>query len=270
MKFSFLLLILLFLTSCGNDQQSSVDQDSNSPNVEVSQQETDSLKALYQNYLTKRQDWFPAKFIAEAGKLNPVDEALSDTAFFVFRETLLDAVRRKDVFFLLENTDQFIKYSFGDDGGLAGFVQQWELDSPEGIQQSEVWKQLEAVLTMGGNFSDNGKTFTAPYYFGLFPDQLDAFTHGVVTGRGVRMRSAPNLRAPIVKNLSFDIVEVIRETASLEIIGEDQYPWVQVKMTDGKEGYIWGKYIGLPIGFRAGFSKQPNGSWLMHFFVAGD
>jgi hypothetical protein len=270
MKFPFLLLMLLILAACGNDQQSAIDQDNNSQNVEVSKQQIDSLKTLYQTSLTKREDWFPAKFIAEAGKLNPVDEALSDTAFFVFRETLLEAVRKKDVFYLLENTDQFVKYSFGEDGGLAGFVEQWELDSPEGIQRSEVWKYLEAVLMMGGNFSDGGKTFTAPYYFALFPDQYDAFTHGVVTGRGVRMRSAPNLRAPIVKNLSYDIVEILGETAFLETIGGEEHPWVQVKITEDKEGYIWGKYIGRAIGFRAGFSKQPDGSWLMHFFVTGD
>jgi hypothetical protein len=191
MRFPLLLFVLLIVAACGNDQPASVEQDTGKSETAVSIVRTDSIKKAYRSIIAQKQDWLPAKFIAEAGKLNPVDEALTDTAFFVFREKLLEAVRKKDAFYLLENTDQFIKYSFGEDDGLAGFVQYWGLDSPEGIQRSEVWKQLEDVLTMGGNFSDGYKTFSAPYYYERFPEQYDAFTHGVVTGSGVRMRSAP-------------------------------------------------------------------------------
>jgi hypothetical protein len=72
----------------------------------------------------------------------------------------------------------------------------------------------------------------------------------------------------MVKRLSFDILEVLGETASFETIGGEEYPWIQVKTADAKEGYVWGKYIGRPIDFRAGFSKQANGAWLMHFFCS--
>ncbi len=272
MKNPLLFLLCFLMLSCGQ-QQDSTDKPTDGTeqqSTEVSPSDSDSLRAVFLQFYKKRQDWFPSQFVFEAGKLNPVDEALTDTTFFIFREKLLEAVRRKDAFYLLEKTDGDVKYSFGDDGGVPGFVQLWELDSPEGIEGSPVWETLEDVLTKGGSFSDGGKTFTAPYFFGLFPEEYDAFTYGLIVGKGVRMRAAPNLRAPVVKSLSYDIVEIVGKTAAFETIGGEEHPWVQVKLLDGREGYVWGKFIGSPIGFRAGFSRQENGSWLMHFFVAGD
>lgn len=272
MRIPFLFVLLLLLSACGSKSDTSSDQAAVSEiePARLSKSNADSLRAVFQSFYEQRKDWYPSKFIIEAGKLNPVDEALKDTSFFIFRETLLKAIRQKDAFGLLEKTSQNIKYSFGEDGGLAGFVQLWELDSPEGIERSLIWDKLENVLTKGGSFGDGGKTFTAPYHYGLFPDEYDAFTHGVVIGTGVRMRTAPDLRAPVVKSVSYEIIEIVGETATFETIGGEEYPWVQVKLLDGREGYIWGKFIGSPIDFRAGFSEQADGSWLMHFFVAGD
>lgn len=272
MKNPLLLLLCFLLLSCGGEQENTNEKtdDAVQQTAQISQSDSDSLRTVFLELHEKRKDWFPSKFVFEAGKLNPVDEALRDTTFFIFREELLEAVRQKDAFKLLEITDGNIKYSFGEDGGLPGFVQLWELDSPEGIERSPIWETLEDVLMKGGSFSEGGKTFSAPYYYGLFPEEYDAFTYGLIVGKGVRMRSAPNLRAPVVKSLSYDIVEIMGKTASFETIGGEEHPWVQLKLLDGREGYVWGKYIGSPIGFRAGFSRQKNGSWLMHFFVAGD
>ena len=272
MRIPLLFLLLLFLSACGSESTTSTDQAEISEDItaQLPKSNVDSLRNVFQSFYDKRKDWYPAKFIFEEGKLNPVDEALTDTSFFIFRESLLKSIKEKDAFGLLEKTSQNIKYSFGEDGGLAGFVQLWELDSPEGIERSLVWNKLENVLTKGGSFSEDGKTFTAPYYYDLFPDKYDAFTHGVVIGTGVRMRTAPDLRAPVVKSVSYEIIEIVGKTATFETIGGEEHPWVQVKLLDGREGYIWGKFIGSPIDFRIGFSKQTDGSWLMHFFVAGD
>lgn len=272
MRIPLLLVITLLLTACGGKKDSSADPSDNTESGASPQPlvVTDSLKALYKEIYSQKKDWLPAKSIFEMGKINPGDEALSDTAFFVFREKLLQAIDRKDAFYLLDKMAADIKCSFGGEDGVAGFVQLWQLDSQEGIASSEVWATLKSVLTQGGIFQNNGSAFVAPYYYALFPDEYDAFTHGVILGRGVRMRESPNLQSAVVKSLSFDVVEILETTNDFETIGGEEYPWVQVKLNDGKEGYIWGKFLGSPIGFRAGFTRQKNGSWLMDFFVSGD
>ena len=273
MRFPLIFVIVfLLLTACGGKKDPSVDQSENAEAGASSEPlvVTDSLKAIYKEIYSKRKDWLPAKSIFELGKINPGDEALTDTAFFVLREKLLQAIDNKDAFYLLDKTAADIKCSFGAEDGVAGFVQLWQLDSQEGIASSKLWTTLKSVLTQGGIFRNNGSVFVAPYYYALFPDEYDAFTHGVILGRGVRMRESPSLQSAVVKSLSFDVVEIMETTHDFETIGGEEYPWVQVKLPDGKEGYIWGKFLGSPIGFRAGFTRQQNGSWLMDFFVSGD
>ena len=41
-------------------------------------------------------------------------------------------------------------------------------------------------------------------------------------------------------------------------------------MADELEGYVFGQFIGSPIGFRAGFRKEHGKQWKLVFLVAGD
>lgn len=267
-----LLCLSLLFFACGGEKGQSDKQPAENDSItsESDKNALDSLKGVYEKIYNSRNDWLPAKSVAEKGKINPVDEALQDTAFFVFRESLIQAIKKKDVFYLLDVVAEDITHSFGDNDGVAGFVQRWQLDSPEGIEHSSIWHELEQVLINGGSFSEGGKRFTAPYYFAEFPDGYDAFTHAAIIGRGVRMRERAGLNTKVVKSLSYDIVEVIEFTDKMERIGDEEFPWVHIKLLDGRQGYLWGKFIGTPIGYRAGFVRQPNGSWNMEFFIAGD
>jgi hypothetical protein len=272
MRLIFLLCFCFLFLTCRNStdavENTAATQAQNT--TPPSEKVNDKLRAEYKEYALKRSDWFPSKVVYEKGKLNPVDEARGDTAFFVFREKLLQAIANKDAFYLLEITSEKVNYSFGASDGVAGFVQHWGLDSPDGIESSTLWETLEKVLKEGGTFSEGRHRFTAPYYFSGFPDEYDAFTYAAIIGKGVRMRERAGLKTKVVKSLSYDIVEILEYTNKMEKIGEDEFPWVHIKLLDGREGFMWGKFIGSAIGYRAGFVKQQDGRWLMEFFVAGD
>lgn len=229
----------------------------------------DSLRAVYSRELSRQKDPLPLTQVREAGKLYPVDQAPKDSLFFLFRKMLIDAVNRKDIFTLMKNVDPGIKYSFGDPEGLAGFIKTWGLTSPEEAQQSEIWKVLDHVLNQGGIFTSS-QEFVAPYYFATWPDEVDAFEYLAVIGGGVRLRESGTVNSKILKTISYDIVKSLERSENIDTIGGQGFPWYKVKMADELEGYVFGQFIGSPIGFRAGFRKEHGKQWKLVFLVAGD
>ena len=227
-----------------------------------------STRVLFEKYKEGRA-LLPAKQIYEIGKLNPVDEAQNDTVFFIFREKLLDAIRKKDILYLLEQLDPNITVSFGGSEGLEAFTQAWQLTSEEKTINSPLWKELEKTLQLGGTFDQTSQLFLSNYVYATIGEPYDPYIHAVVVGSGVRYRTAPSLQAKVVDRLSYDIIEVLDNQGPKETIGGETYPWVTIKSLAGKEGYIFGKYLVSPIDYRAGFKKM-DGRWKMIFFVAGD
>lgn len=238
---------------------------------DTNRQEVDpaTLHRAYQHYQNQRLDPMPTRQVKEAGKLYPVDEAPVDTAFFVFREELIDAVEEKNIFAIMEAVDDDIKAGFGSENGIAAFAGAWELESEEKTKQSPLWDVLADVLNGGGAFQDGRQRFVAPYVYAAWPDEYDAFTHAAVTGAGVRLRSEPSLSSRIITMVSHDIVEFLGEENKTETIDGETYPWIHLRTLDGTEGYLWGKFVERPIGYRAGFEKR-DGVWKMVFLVSGD
>lgn len=268
----YLLVFLTFsLAACGNDATSPEASETSAISTAAGAPiQKDTLRQLYKQLLAAKSETLPARQIREAGKLYPVDEALTDTSFFVFREQFLRAVRRKELFQLMDVIHPEIKVDFGGAGGVADFVKVWELDSPEKAKNSRIWDILESMLNQGGAFSDGGQRFTAPYIFATWPDDYDAFEYWAITGSGVRLRSAPSLQSSTVTMVSHDIVKYLETSEKQETIGGEVHPWVKIELTDGKQGYVYGKFAQSSIGFRAAFERQPSGKWLMVFLVAGD
>lgn len=264
--------VLMALFACGGNSASTDSSDEPNMTSEEStrSQDQDSLLQLYQQLLAARQDTLPLETIREAGKIYPVDEAPKDTGFFIFREQLLDAVRNKDVFHLMDAIHPDIKVDFGGGSGVADFVDSWKLDNPDEAENSAVWPVLEQVLKNGGTFDPGRRDFTAPYVFAVWPAAYDAFTHVAVTGAGVRLRSAPNLQSQTLTMISNDVVKRLEVTPVEETISGETFPWVKVQLLDETEGYVFGKYIRSSIDYRAGFSQQQDGSWRMTYLVAGD
>lgn len=260
--------VLLPLLSCNSDtatQEEKLEQFE-----KVTEVNQDSLRNLYRQKLKAKDETLPSQQIPEKGKLNPVDEAVLDTAFFLFREDLLVAIEQKNIFGLLEAVDENIKCSFGAENGLADFVRMWGLESEEKVKDSQVWTILQKILTQGGTFDNRRTGFTAPYIFSTFPDEYDSFQYSAIAGGGVRLRNAPTLNSKILKSISYDIVEVIERTDKMEIINGETHPWIKIKMLDGLEGYVYGQFVQSPIDFRAGFSKDKDERWKMTFLLAGD
>ncbi len=225
-----------------------------------------SLRQAYQNYQEAREDPMPTHQIEEAGKLYPVDEAPLDTAFFVFREELIDAVEEKNIFAVMEAVADDIKVGSGGENGIAAFAGAWQLESEEKTQQSPLWKVLAEMLRRGGAFHKDRRRFVAPYVYATWPEEYDAFTHAAVNGAGVRLRSEPSLRSRILTMVSYDIVEFLGEEDKTETIDGKTYPWIHLKTPDGTEGYLWGKFIDRPTGYRAGFEKRDD-VWKMVFLL---
>jgi len=254
----------LLLTACGSDGQKA-STESESAKAAIS---PDSLRQLYAAFKVARADSLPTYQVKEEGKLYPVDEAPLDTGFFVFREQLKQTVAQKDVFALLDVTAKDIKVSFGEENGLDDFVSIWGLSSKQ-PDTLAIWPLLSRLLEGGGTFSGKRTAFTAPYFFTTWPSQYEAYDYGAILGAGVRLRERPSLNSKILKTISYDIVIILNEGRKEEIDGE-AFPWVQVEMLSGIQGYVFGKFIGDPVGYRVGFEKKEGGHWRMSFLLAGD
>ena len=205
---------------------------------------------------------------AQVEKLYPVDEADLSPSFFVFRARLLGALAMRDTAFVYRHVAPDIRTSFGADGGIADFREHWDPGNP----RSELWPLLMQTLAHGGTFSSNPASedslfrFVAPYTFSAFPEHLDAFTHLVIVGAGVRVREAPGLEAPVIAALSYDVVRLPEDSPAAH---EDTPGWTPVLLASGRTGYVSSAYVSSPLDYRAGFERR-NGRWMMTFFVAGD
>lgn len=257
---SLLLITIITLTAFSCKKAEKADPTyTESLELQSSQLSQDSMRILYLERIDQREDPLPTQQILEQGKLYPVDEAPLDTSFFVFREQLKDAVREKDIFFLLDKIDENIV--IGEQAqGLSAFAQQWELTSEAATLQSSLWDILERLLSQGGVFNKLKNQFHSPYYFATYPEEEPSPQAGVILGAGVRMRSAPDLNSKILKNLTHDLVDILETTTEETTINEETHPWVKVQMKDELEGYVWGKFVGQVIKEQLVFQKT-NAGW---------
>ncbi len=195
---------------------------------------------------------------APLGKLMPVDEAPKNPSFLAFRTRLLEIVKRQDAAALEPIIDPHITYTYGGgEPGWKGFRQYWKLDQPG----SELWPLLEHVLNHGGGFQKDG-SFAAPYVTAIWPDDLEPYGYGAIMGEHVRVRARPAADAPVVGELSYDLVVVDRKKRWTK-------GWVPVQLAGGGTGYVSARYFSSPVDYRAYFS-QKSGQWRMTVFVAGD
>ena len=184
----------------------------------------------------------------------PVDEAPSKPDLLAYRVRLQAAVIRRDIEAVIEEIDPGIKLGFDASGGVDAFRELFG-------ERSESWDELRVVLAHGGSFS-TPTSFGAPYVYSDWPDRFDSFECAAITGRNVRLRSAPRLDAPIVTALSYSIVQRLNRAA-------DGKEWVNVRLGDGRTGHVWHVYVRSPIDHRALFNLSA-GRWRMTAFVSGD
>jgi hypothetical protein len=195
---------------------------------------------------------------AGASRLEPVDEGPRRPDFLAFRRQLQQSVARRDVPGLLRVVHRAIKNGFGGDDGIEAFERRWGLGKPD----SELWRELGAVLALGGTFEEPD-TFVAPYVFSRWPQEFDAFDHVALVGSNVRVRSAPKADAPILETHSFAILRLGRQG------GYRAGPWTAVDLSDGRSGFVASELTRSAVDYRAFFTVV-DGRWQMTMLLAGD
>ncbi|CAN5344153.1 hypothetical protein BH10ACI2_BH10ACI2_08480 [soil metagenome] len=201
----------------------------------------------------------------------PVDEASQDASFAAFRTKLIAAVERRDASFILGILDSKIQLSFGGDAGIMDFKRIWRVQQKD----SKFWAAMLPIVKNGGRFDNvvpGVKRFEAPYTFGGFPQDLDEFSYSSIFGNNVRLRSSPGVTAPVVTELSYNIVSVdFAKSIKTKGSGDDDsnYDWYKVTTLGGKTGFVKAEFVRSPIDLRAGFEKK-RGAWKMVFFIVGD
>jgi hypothetical protein len=189
--------------------------------------------------------------------LRPVDDAARVPDFLTFRAQLQVAIARRDLDAVMAALHPDVKLSFGGDDGIATFAPLWSPTAPD----TKLWETLACVLALGGTFIDD-TTFTAPYVFTQWPQDVDAFEHVAIVGSGVRVRAAPNTAAAVLDSLSFVIVP-LADPSSLD------EEWLPVRLPAQRIGYVHRRYARSPIDYRISFVKQ-GGRWRIVMFLAGD
>ncbi|MBI2875122.1 MAG: SH3 domain-containing protein [Firmicutes bacterium] len=206
----------------------------------------------------------------------PANESALDPSFSEYYKSVREKVNRRDTAGLLALLHPDIKNSFGGDDGIAAFQSLWKLDADPAA--SPVWPLLADMLRLGGTFTRQDRTaFAAPYVYTRFPETMDAFQHAVVIGSDVNVRATPSLDGEIIGRVSHLVVRYLHagedQAPSMEYTVEidgRSYPWIRIGLPTGKAGYVAGKYIWTPVGYRAGFEKLNTGQWKMTFLLAGD
>lgn len=196
--------------------------------------------------------------IIDGPQLLPVDESSQNAGFEKFREELLAAVRSKDVDFLKRHIDEKIRYTFGENSGIDGFIKEWNLDKDP--EHSALWAELEEVISLGGTF-DSRNAFVAPYVFSNFPETVDGFVYLAVIDKNVKLYSKPDLKSDVIGIINYNLVR--------DIEFKKAQPWQKVIVQKDVAGYVQSKYLRSPVDYRA-FFENKSGSWKIVFFVAGD
>ena len=199
-----------------------------------------------------------------ARKLIPVDESGKDPSFQAFRQRALAALRNRDRAFLLSIIAPDIKFSFGGEEGAKAFRQRWNLDGPG----SKIWSTLTTILELGGTFTSPDQ-FWAPYLHTKFPNDLDAYTSGVILSQSAPVRARPAQDSPVLETLSYDIVKMDYSGSVPEKDPADGYAWLKVQTPSGKPGFVAGRDIRSPLDHRACFERRAGG-WILTVLVSGD
>jgi hypothetical protein len=188
--------------------------------------------------------------------VKPVDEAVTDPEFFLFRARVQAALAAHDTAEIMRIVDPGILNSFGGDGGKEEFRQMWGLQSPE---KSQLWAALGLVLALGGRFEEDS-IFYAPYL--VRGTSGDGFETLAVLGINVTVHAGPALTSPVIDSVSFEQVTKWREKSTT-------HGWEPIRTSEGRTGWVLERHLRSPIDYRAGFVRR-QGQWWLRALVAGD
>jgi hypothetical protein len=191
-------------------------------------------------------------------RLPPVDQCAAEPGFRIFKDALKRSVERRDGDGLLALLAADVTVNFGGDTGRDAFARQWDLKAGS---PHELWKQLGAILALGCGKS--GSTLVMPSLASQFDSDSDedVFDKLIVTSSAAELRAAPKPASARIASLSWDVVTALER--------RHQDDWVQVRLADGRKGWILGRQLRSLLDYRAVIEKR-GGQWMITAFVAGD
>jgi hypothetical protein len=203
---------------------------------------------------------------AAAQKVLPRDDVAKDRGLAEACRRIRQAAAARDARALLPvlapevNVDPTVSDRRVARADAPGVIAKW----PE-EKQRRFWRDVRDALQLGVVISDDGRHAYAPYVVAGRDIEVGDMA---ITGRGVRVRAAPSLTAPVVAVLSWIIVTPSYDsspTDTIEIDGE-RYSWVEIKLPSGGVGFVPEKYIRYSTGPAVVFHKI-DGHWQVVSFI---
>lgn len=214
---------------------------------------------------------------AQATPVAPFDDAWRDPGLVLTRNDIIQAAIRRDTTALKGLIGESFMWSFGG-GDLSDFFSHLRADP-------DAWNSLIEVLSLGGRLT--GDTFHAPFYGSADCEEppatttttadttedqevphftCDGFERWFVLGTDVRVRSRPGGTPIAAVSLNW----ITKDRSLPDTRTTDGESWAPVILRDGTKGWIAGRLLRSPIGWRAGLSKGPDDKWRLTTFIAGD
>jgi hypothetical protein len=202
------------------------------------------------------------------------DESKSDPSFVTFQKELSDAVGKKDLAKLIPLFADTI-YESNDGCGWPGCPKSTFFNYYFVGNDPRDWATIKQIQKYGFFVRDTSfsgkpnseKTFAVPSYFKDFDDDFEL----VVLGANVNIRKSASLNAEVIYKASNEkfkcdcnILTSTEDTYKWDI---DGYDWVQVKLGDGRIGYVAMKLTSENLPKRLVMEKQ-DGKWHIVAFWA--
>lgn len=208
---------------------------------------------------------FALPVAAQDMKLPPVNEGAKDPSWVSFRNSLLNALDKRDRPFVLGIVDKNVRNSFDGARGIEEFKKLWDVDAGD----SALWQELKAALFLGSAYRKPEKgpvELCAPYVLPKWPGNINPHAYGAIITKDVLVKAAPSGASATLATLEYDIVAVADWDVADEATDAKQR-WVKVKVKPG-EGYVPEEQIRSPIEHTACFIKGPGG-WRLTAIGAG-
>ncbi|MEM1057296.1 MAG: hypothetical protein AAGI52_17395 [Bacteroidota bacterium] len=201
----------------------------------------------------------PPAVLSFEGDYTPVDDGANVPGWETFRDSLRATLARRDTAALLAAVAPDARLSFEEEtlvGGI-GLRDMWFRGvTPEG---RDPWRTLAGVLD-GGSLDEDGAVI-APFVTGLWPEEHDPLSSVAIVEADVPARESPMDSSTVVATVSHLILPALA-------LPEDG--WRMVQLPDGRAAYVVAGQALSPIGYRATFWPELDGTWKLRSFLAGE
>lgn len=256
--FRFLLILIVVLSSCADDQTEHPPQNENISPLKKGENPTTSSEIVSDE--DQVSETFP--------QIEPKDERKTNPKIDSLLITVESAIEQKDVELLLTVMDTSIISSYG--GGMYGhkdFRELWQYDDYE-----ELWRKLDKVISLGGFFA-NDSTYSVPYTGNIDQEAMKIDDNIVPYGCGITIDSK-SLLYPNNECVETEAIEIGRTYCIVipqsGFWGATNGLWkVNILGTD-ISGYVKPKGFYCSADYSLSIEKGNNGDWKITAFAPWD